>query len=286
MSTSTASRFNWNGFSTAKLPEVQPWVETTGRLGHFAKGVVYFIMGFLAFKVAIGAGGETAGAKNAIREIGQQPYGKILLGITAVGLLCYTAWRWIQASKDTEGDGTDGKGLVKRTGYAISGFSHLLLGCFAGSLALGMGGGSQSGGGNKASFLLDSDWGRIVLGIIAAITAGVGVYFMINGYKAKFMTKYDLASMSNKFRKAALHAGRSGLITRGIAVVIIGWFLADTAWTGTANGDVAGMGDALSLIASQTFGKILIGIVGFGLMAYAIHMVLLGIYRRFNTSDA
>lgn len=68
-----------------------------------------------------------------------------------------------------------------------------------------------------------------------------------------------------------------------LAVVIVGWFLAGTAWTGTGGGDIAGMNDGLSLIASQAYGKILIGIVGFGLMAYAVHIIMLGIYRRPNT---
>ncbi|KAA5542595.1 DUF1206 domain-containing protein [Roseiconus nitratireducens] len=277
------TKFSWHGYSPASLPQVPSWVETLGRFGHIAKGVVYFIMGFLAFKLAIGAGGETAGARDAIREIGQQPYGRVLLGLTAIGLLGYTAWRWVQAGKDTEGVGTDAKGLVKRTGYAISGGSYLLLGCFAGSLALGMGGGGQSGG-NGPSFLMDSTGGRVLLGIIAAIVIGTGIYFIIKGYKAKFMEKYNLAEMSNRFRQLAFHAGRTGLITRGVAVIIIGGFFLSAAWSGTRGGEIGGMGDALATIASQPYGKILIGITGFGLMAYAVHMILMGVYRRFNVN--
>ncbi|MCC9655438.1 DUF1206 domain-containing protein [Rhodopirellula halodulae] len=284
MSTTSASRFSWHGFQEARLPKVPSWVETLGRAGHIAKGVVYFIVGFLAFRVTIGAGGEVGGARNAIQEIGQQPYGKAMLGLVAIGLLGYTAWRWVQAAKDTEGAGTDTKGLVKRTGYAISGLTYLLLGGYAGSLALGLGG-SSSGGNSQASFLLDSTAGRVVLGIAGAITIGVGIYFMIKGYQAKFMSKYHLAEMSNTFRQAALHAGRIGLITRGIAFAIIGYFLAQSAWQGTGGGEIAGMGDALSAIASQTYGRILLGVVGFGLMAYAVHMALLGCYRRFNVAS-
>lgn len=285
MSADATSRFSWHGFQEARLPQVPSWVETLGRAGHIAKGIVYFIVGFLAFRVTIGAGGEVGGSRNAIREIGEQPYGKFLLGLVAIGLLGYTAWRWVQAIKDTEGAGTEAKGLVKRTGYAISGIAYLILGCYAGSLSLGFVGGSSNGDSSKASFLLDSTPGRIVLGVAGAVTIGVGIYFVVKGYYAKFMTKYQLAEMGDTFRTTALHAGRIGLITRGIAFAIIGFFLAQSAWQGTANGEIAGMGDALSAIAGQMYGRILLGIVGFGLMAYAVHMFLLGCYRRFNVAN-
>jgi hypothetical protein len=286
MATRTTRDFSWRGYSPAFLPRVPSWVETLGRFGHVAKGVVYFIIGLMAFKLAIGAGGQAAGAREAIREIGQQPFGRFLLGLVAIGLLGYTGWRWVQAVKDTEGEGSDGKGLFKRLAYGISGLIYLLLGCFAGSLALGWGSLGGGGGGSKTSFLLDSPGGRLALAVIGLIVVGAGVYFVITGYKAKFTTKYDLAAMSNRFRQLAFHAGRTGLITRGIAVVIIGGFLINSAWTGAQNGRSAGMGEALSTIAAQPYGKILIGVSGFGLMAYAVHMVLLGWYRRFNVSNA
>jgi len=34
-----------------------PWVERLARLGYIAKGVIYAMIGFLAFREAVGAGG-------------------------------------------------------------------------------------------------------------------------------------------------------------------------------------------------------------------------------------
>ncbi|TWT56205.1 DUF1206 domain-containing protein [Allorhodopirellula solitaria] len=273
---------SWHGFETKTLPEVPSWVEPLGRAGHIAKGVVYGIIGALAFQLAIGAGGEISGSREAVREIGQQPFGRILLGIVAIGLLGYTLWRWVQAAKDTEGEGTDAKGIVKRVGYALSGAAYLSLGIFAGSLALGMAGGSGSGSGGGSSTLLDSTWGRIVLGVAGAVTISVAIYFVYKAYLAKFMEKYDFARMSESARKFALHAGRFGLATRGVAFAIIGGFILRSAVNGTADGEIAGMSDALAAIAAQPFGKVLIGITGLGLVCYAVHMCLMGWYRRFN----
>ncbi|MEZ6088139.1 MAG: DUF1206 domain-containing protein [Pirellulaceae bacterium] len=287
---SNSTERSWHGFKAREMPEVPSWIETFGRAGHFAKGVVYFIIGFLAFKLAIGAGGEISGSRDAIREIGEQSYGRVLLGLTAFGLLGYTAWRWVQAAKDTDGAGSDAKGIVKRIGYTVSGFAYLALGCFAGSLALGLTSGSGSGGdggGNSIpGSLLESTWGQVVLGIAGAVTLGVAVYFVYKAYRAKFMTKYDLFSMSESARKLALNAGRIGLTTRGVAFAIIGGFILMSAIRGTNDGEIAGIGDALAMIAAQSYGKVLLGITGFGLMCYAVHMALMGWYRRFNVSNS
>ncbi|TWT96245.1 DUF1206 domain-containing protein [Neorhodopirellula pilleata] len=275
----------WKGFQTRSMPEVDPWIETLGRLGHFAKGLVYFIIGVLAFKLAIGAGGEISGSRDAIREIGQQSYGRILLGLTTIGLFGYTVWRWVQAVKDTEGAGHDIKGMVKRTGYFVSGAAYLALGVFAGSLALGLGTSGEGGSGNGLNrVLLESTWGRVLLGVAGLITVAVAVYFVYKAYRAKFMSNYNLAEMSETTRKLALRVGRIGLSTRAIAFAIIGGFIGTSAYQGTADGEIAGMSDALAAIAAQSYGKVMIGIVGFGLMCYALHMALLGWFRQFNVS--
>ncbi len=271
-------------FETLSMPKVPSWIETLGRAGHMVKGIVYFIIGFLGFKLAIGAGGKVTDSREAIREIGQQPFGRILLGFVAIGLIGYTIWRWVQAAKDTEGDGHDARGVCIRIGYTISGIAYLALGCFAGSLSLGLASNSGSSRGSTTSPLLDSAWGRVVLGIAGAITIGVAGFFVYKAYKATFMKKYDLSAMSKMTRKVALRAGQMGLGTRGIAFAIIGGFILVSAIRGTADGEVAGMSDALAAIAAPTFGKILIGITGFGLMCYAVHTILMGWFRKFNVT--
>lgn len=279
------SSTTWHGFQFRSLPEVPSWIEPLGRAGYVAKGIVYGIIGFLAFKLAIGAGGEIAGSRDAIREIGQQPYGRLLLGLVAIGLFGYTVWRWVQAAKDTEGVGNEIQGICKRAGYTLSGLAYLTLGCFAGSIALGWTSGNGESSDNSASLLLDSTLGRLVLAAAGAITMGVALYFVYKAAKAKFMEKYDLGSMSETKRKVALHAGRVGLTTRGMAFAIIGGFIVLSAFRGTSNGEIAGLSDALAAIAAQSYGKLLIGITGIGLMCYAVHMGMMAVYRRFNVAD-
>jgi hypothetical protein len=67
------------------------------RFGYLAKGSVYLAVGLLALEVAVGFGGQTGDTKGALEEIGRHPFGTTLLVIIAVGLLHYSAWKFVEA---------------------------------------------------------------------------------------------------------------------------------------------------------------------------------------------
>src|SRR5687768_572715 len=77
--------------------KASPFVEKFARFGYAAKGVVYCIVGALAALVAFGYGGETTGSRGALDTIANQPFGRVLLGVVAVGLAGYALWQFIRA---------------------------------------------------------------------------------------------------------------------------------------------------------------------------------------------
>ncbi len=91
-----------------------PWVERLGRLGLVAKGVLYAVVGILAIKVALGGREESPDREGALQTIAQQPFGKGLLVLLAVGLAGYALWQLARGLLDREGEGEDPKGLAKR----------------------------------------------------------------------------------------------------------------------------------------------------------------------------
>ena len=95
------------------------WIVPLARFGFAAKGVVYMIIGVLAVLAAFGDRGEqTTDSRGALQEVLTQPFGQVLLGVIAVGLFGYAAWRFVQAIFDTENKGSDAKGIFTRIGYA------------------------------------------------------------------------------------------------------------------------------------------------------------------------
>lgn len=66
------------------------WAERSGTAGYAARAVIYALTGGFLTKAAIESDSSDAkGLDGALQEIIQQPYGPVLMGIVAVGLLIY-----------------------------------------------------------------------------------------------------------------------------------------------------------------------------------------------------
>jgi len=133
------------------------WMSRLARLGYATKGVVYLIIGGLAAQLAIGHGGSATDQRGALQTIYAQPFGKFLLAIVALGLLCFALWCFIQAIFDTEGKGRDAKGVIERLGYAMVGVSYGALAFGASQLVTG------TGSGGKSSTANTQDWTALLL---------------------------------------------------------------------------------------------------------------------------
>src|SRR5579862_4507046 len=72
--------------------------EWLARAGFVARGLIYGIIGVLALKLAIGDGGKTTNQQGALRTIAQQPFGKLLMIVVAIGLGGYALWRLARAA--------------------------------------------------------------------------------------------------------------------------------------------------------------------------------------------
>jgi hypothetical protein len=264
-------------------PSVDGWVETLARLGYAAKGVVYTIVGVLAVQAAFGTGGSTQGSRGAIRTIAEQPFGQILLILTAIGLAGYVAWRFVQAIKDPEHKGSDAEGLVKRAGYLVSGVTYASLAYLALRIALGSGGGSGSSRQTWTAELLSQPFGQWLVGLVGAIIIGVGVYQLYKAYKATFMKQYKTSEMSATERTWARRLGRFGLSARGVTFVMIGGFFIQAAIQADPS-EAKGLGAALSTLAQQPYGPWLLGVVALGFVAYGIYCFSRARYRYLQPS--
>jgi hypothetical protein len=275
-------------FSSAKSATRQAqrasggWVETGARFGYATKGVIYIIIGVLATQAAIGAGGATEGSKGAIETIAGQPFGRILLGVTALGLIGYVIWRLVQATLDPEHEGTDVKGIAIRLGYAVSGVAYAMLAFLAARIALSVGGG---GGENSQQALtatvLAQPFGQWLVGAIGVIVIGVGLVHFYLAYKAEFMRQYT-GEMSPTQRRWARRIGQGGLSARGVTFGIIGGFLIQAAVQADAS-EAKGLGGALQMLAEQPYGPWLLAVVALGLVAYGVYCFSQARYRRVST---
>ncbi|MGY2131067.1 DUF1206 domain-containing protein [Hymenobacter sp. HD11105] len=260
---------------TSSLPHSpSSGIKALARFGFAAKGVVYIVVGTLAVMAATGVqGGKTADKQQALQTIQDLPFGRVLLGLVAFGLLGYVVWRLVQAFRDTEDKGSDAKGMARRLGYAGSGLLYAGLAFAAGRAALS-GGASGQGGGTQQSLiakLLDQSWGQWALGAIALGVIGAGLYQIYRAYSGKFSKHVNSSGLPAEQQRIVYRTGQVGYTARGIVMAIIGYFLLQAAMQSNSNA-AQGTEGAFDLLASM--GPAVLAIVALGLMAYGVYMLV------------
>jgi hypothetical protein len=263
--------------------EAAPWVVGLARFGYAARGVVYVIIGYLAARVAMGKGGQVEGTRGALGEILEGPGGRVLLGLVALGLLGYALWRIVQAALDPEGKGSDGKGVVQRLGYALSGVLHAALALAAARMVLRNSSGGQGGDGATTwtAWLMEAPAGRWLVALVGLGIAAYGVYQLVRAVKSDLAKRLDLSRMRVRTREFLIRAARAGLAARGVVFLIIAYFLARAAMDYNP-GEARGLQGALEALRSQSYGPLLLGAVALGLIAYGLFEIVKARYRRIS----
>ncbi|WP_232224208.1 DUF1206 domain-containing protein [Mastigocladopsis repens] len=190
------------------------WVERLARFGYISKGVVYAVVGLLAAQAAFGSGGRTTDTEGALQTIVNQPFGKFLLALVAIGLIGYVIFRFVQAIKDPENKGTDAKGLAQRAGYAINGLIYAGLALSAVQIVLGSNGGGKSNSTQQdwTARLLSQPFGQWLVGAVAAFTIGLGFYEFYQAFSSQFRRKLNLNELDDSQRKLVMGISRFGLV--------------------------------------------------------------------------
>lgn len=259
----------------------EEWKGKLFSFGHIAKGVVYSVIGGVALAGVIKEASNPGGMKDVLRWIQDQPFGQVLLVLMAIGLFSYCIWRWVKAIDDPGHEGSDAEGLVKRTGYAASGTVYGLLAVYA--ITLVTGSSSGSGGGTSRqdmlSQILSESWGQILVGVLAIIILGVGIYQFIRGIQEKYMEDLEEHKMDQREHRIYRTLGKAGHIARSVVYGVMAYFLARVALSDNA-AQFRGIEGVLEYLGGRAFGTVLLTLVGLGLLLYGIFMFVKAKYHR------
>lgn len=248
-------------------------LRTMARLGFAAKGIVYALMGLLALLAATGQQeGQTADKKQAVQTLQSLPGGPVLLGLIALGLLAYIAWRVVQAVRDTEDKGTDTAGIARRVGYAASGLVYASLAWYAAQLALS--GSADSGSDAKQTLtarVLAWPAGEWLIMLVGVATIAIGLYQLYQAYSGRFHKYVQGSDIPAGQQNTVYRLGQVGYTARGLVLGIIGYFFIQAGQQSRAAA-VGSTGEAFDFLA--TMGPVVLGIVALGLMAYGLYMLV------------
>jgi hypothetical protein len=275
------------GNPVGRLASEHPGLVKLGRVGWFAKGIVYVIAGLLALLVAREASGwsdDGGGAEGeasptgAIKTIADSTGGPLLLWAVAIGMLLYAAWRLVSAAMP---GGSDAKAWAHRIGYGVSAIIYTTFAISAIRLAADR---SSSTDGNStatdlSSRVMEASGGRFLIGLVGVIVMGVGAYRIGKGVKLDVNDELDLSGMNPDRARWTRRLGAVGEIGRGIGIGLVGFFLLRAALTYDA-AEATGLDGALRRTASESWGVVLVALVGIGFAAYGVFCVTTFTRRR------
>ena len=227
----------------------------------------------LVVRLATGAAAvQEADQRGAIAALAEQPFAGWMLALLAAGLAAFALWRFYDAV-------TADDSLLKRGVHAVSGISYALLSVLAvGVLLPGSDKGSGDGTASTTARVMNLPGGRVLVAIVGAVVVGVGVYFIVNGVRRKFMKNLELNESSAPWVAAI---GVLGWVGRGSVFVLIGSFVIRAAANHDAN-EARGLDGALKSLLTESYGRSLLAAVAGGFAAYAVMCLVEAKYRRYD----
>jgi hypothetical protein len=270
-------------------------VVVLARAGWFAKGVVYALVGILAFKIALdpgsaspqtnagsGGGGSEASQSGAIGAIARSSAGELALWAIAVGLILYVIWRVVSILLPAQ---PSAKAWVTRVGYGVSALVYAFLAFSAISFARNARRSGQTENARIETFtrdVMDSTSGRWLVGAVGVAVVGIALFFLYRALTAEF--EDELAGgVGPVSRHELVRLGQIGWVGRAAMMGLIGAFLVRAAVTFDP-AEAEGLDGALHRLADTSWGPFMVGLVGGGLVLYGAYCVLSAPVQRLKSA--
>ena len=247
------------------------------RIGLATRGFLHVLVGWLAFRLALGDHGRRADQEGALATLVRQPFGRFLVLALAAGFLAYAGWRLVEAVLDPEDGGT-----FKRIGCALRALFYLFLFGTALRLALGGAKAAEGGGGSETqditATVLGWPFGRLLVIGAGLVLVAQGLWNGYRGVTQKFEKDLKKFEMSATARTWTGRIGSFGHLSRMVAYFVVSFFIIRAAIQIEPSKGV-GLDASLHELAGRSYGPLVLMVVGAGLIAFGIYQFVLARYR-------
>lgn len=247
-------------------------LELMARAGFAASGILHFLVGAIAIRLAAGGKGS-ADVSGAVAELAGQPAGPVLLWSSFAACAALALWQASDAVFDY--NHLPGKDKALKKAKAAS--QALVFAAMALTLAsFATGTGSDADNSRSASDLtitvMRAPGGVALLVLVGLGVAVAGVVFAIRGIGKKFEKHLKLPT-SPTARTAVSALGVTGYVAKGIVLLLTGLLIAIATLQAHPE-DSTGLDGGLKALRDQPFGIYLLAAVGIGLSCYGLFMVV------------
>lgn len=264
------------------VQEIRPWLAGVARLGFAAKGAIYVGVGVLALALAAGFTAEAQDTKDAIEQLGQGAFGRVLLWGLAFGLLNFGLWNLVQSLWDPERVGVDWIGQALRVLFGLSAGLNFFLATKTAGVALGRIWGQESGDEAVRSWtarVLSWPGGRVLVLLAAATVAIVAISQMVRLVRGRYMDVFSKSELKQTERRVVKLSAQLGFSAQAVLAGMVAWFLWRAGLTREAS-ESGGFTQALATLLRQPYGRWLVGSTGVGIVARGLFIWLMVPYRE------
>lgn len=251
-------------------------IRLAAHAGLAARGILYLILGVLAFDVALhGSSPAPTDAQGALQEVARQSAGPVLLVAVAVGLGAYALWRLMQVVSG-RGSGPRDTGVLRRLGWL--GIAVVYGGLCAEAVQLA-GGSSSTSSSSRSAASNPEPWaahvlrwpgGPELLGFVGAGLVVAGGALALWGVLHDHDKELRLDGLSRLARRTVLVLGGAGNAAVGFLIGVVGVYLLDAAAVSDA-ARAKSLDAALKSLARQDYGAILIAVAAVGLLCFGLY---------------
>lgn len=273
--TSTASPNAGQAAGSARHITQSKPVKRLARVGLAARGLIYLLIGWLAWLTAAGDPEDSSKDQHgAMQEIAQRDGGRVVLSVLAVGLGAYALWR---LSEFLLGSTGENEGMGPRLLAGCRALAYGFLAFVAAQLVIrnardGSGGARQL----VTDRLMQNTAGRWLIALAGAVVIGVGAAFVRKGVLRTFMKHYALRAGRRRFVEIT---GAAGNVARGAVFALTGVLVIHAAWTYDSS-EARGLDGALQSLAQTSAGPVLLYAAGAGLALFGVYGLAEAAWRR------
>lgn len=245
-------------------------VEVLGRVGLVGYGLVHVLIGIIAGHVALTGGGQPD-QQGALSKLAGSTVGFVAIAVVVVGLLAFAVWQGLAAATGFRWT-SGGTRFRKRVGAGAKTVAVLAVAVVGIRLLLtGSAGASSSAGSERVTAgLLTLPAGRILVGVLGLVVLGVAVAMAYTGIARTFCDDLDDTRLPARTRRPVEVLGVVGHLARALAFAIVG-VLFGVAALRVDPRTAGGLDQALTTLAGQPFGPVLLLAVGAGFAAFGLY---------------
>jgi hypothetical protein len=259
--------------ATASAVQDSRPLQVAARVGYAVNGLLHLLIGGIAVGVAAGGGGE-ADQGGALARLAEAPLGVALLWVVVVGMCGLGLFQLLETVLVRGSDRDAWTERAKEAGKAVA---YLAIGSTALRYALGSGSDSSEQTQSLSAQVLAVPGGVVLLLLVAAGVAAVGVYFVVKGVRRRF--REDITLPPGAAGTWLERAGVAGYAAKGVAVTVVGVLFAVAALTADPE-EATGLDGALHALAALPLGPVVLGAVALGLVIYGLYCVARARYAR------